>query len=94
MPRNGIFCCSGTGNCLDPARNIARGLGDAEIIMMRQEPAVTDVRKAERVGLVLPCQGGGAPEDVLKHAAMIRVSPAAYTLRAFQPQMPPGRVQL
>ena len=79
MNENVIFCYSGTGNCLDLARNIARGLGGADIVMIRAVPTVTDVRTAKRVGFVFPCYGGGAPEDVLKHATMIRVSPTAYT---------------
>ena len=79
MKRNVIFCFSGTGNCLDMARNIARGLGNTDIIMMRSAPVITDVRKAERVGFVFPCYGGGAPADVLAFARTIRVSPTAYT---------------
>ena len=79
MHKNVIFCYSGTGNCLDLAKNVARGLGGADIVMMRSAPAVTDVRGAERVGFVFPCYGGGAPEDVLKHAKSIRVSPESYT---------------
>ena len=58
MKRNVIFCFSGTGNCLDMAKNIAKGLGNTDIIMMRKAPVVTDVREAERVGFVFPCYGG------------------------------------
>jgi ferredoxin len=79
MNSNIIFCYSGTGNCLDLAKNIAYGIGGADIIMMRSEPAVTDVREAKRVGFVFPCYGGGAPDDVLKYAKMIQVDPDAYT---------------
>ena len=50
MSENVIFCYSGTGNCLDMAKTIARELGDTDIILMRKEPAVTDVRDAKRVG--------------------------------------------
>ena len=84
MKRNVIFCFSGTGNCLDMAKNIAKGLGNTDIIMMRREPVVTDVREAERVGFVFPCYGGGAPEDVLNYAKSIRVSPEAYTFAVSQ----------
>ncbi len=35
MSKNVIFCFSGTGNCLDLARNIARGLGNTDIIIGR-----------------------------------------------------------
>lgn len=42
MSENVIFCFSGTGNCLDIAKNIAKRMGDTDIIMMRKAPAVTD----------------------------------------------------
>ncbi len=79
MHKNVIFCYSGTGNCLDLARNIARGLGGADIVMMRKKPEITDVTEAERVGFVFPCFGGGAPGDVIKFAKEIKVAPQAYT---------------
>lgn len=84
MSENVIFCYSGTGNCLDMAKNIAKALGDTDIVMMRSAPAVTDVREAKRVGFVFPCYGGGAPEDVLKHAREIRVGEGAYTFGVSQ----------
>ena len=84
MDKNVIFCYSGTGNCLDLAKNIAHGIGGADIIMMRSEPAITDVSEAKRVGFVFPCYGGGAPEDVLKYAKMIKISPDAYTFAVSQ----------
>lgn len=90
MNKNIIFCYSGTGNCLDLAKNIARGIGGADIIMMRSTPAITDVRDAERVGFVFPCYGGSAPEDVLKHAKMIQISPSAYTFAVSQSACYPG----
>jgi len=84
MTKNVIFCFSGTGNCLDLAKTIAKGLGDTDIIMLRREPAITDVTYAERVGFVFPCHGGGLPiglEDKLKK---IRVNPNAYTFGVSQ----------
>ena len=59
MSENVIFCFSGTGNCLDIAKNIAKRMGDTDIIMMRKAPAVTDVSAAKRVGFVFPCYAGG-----------------------------------
>ncbi len=90
MSENVIFCYSGTGNCLDMARNIARYLGDTDIIMMRSAPAKTDVRDAKRVGFVFPCFGGGAPADVLTYARTIQVSPEAYTFGVSQSASYPG----
>ena len=79
MSENVIFCFSGTGNCLDLAKNIAAGLGDTDIVMMKRELARTDVTDAKRVGFVFPCFGGGAPSDVLKYARKIKIAPGAYT---------------
>lgn len=39
MAENIIYCYSGGGNCLDMAKNIARELGDTDIVMMRSAPA-------------------------------------------------------
>ncbi len=79
MKENIIFCYSGTGNCLDMAKNIAQKLGDTDIVMMRKYPAVTDVRKAKRVGFIFPCYGGGLPGHVERYVRNIKVSPDAYT---------------
>lgn len=79
MKENVIFCYSGTGNCLDMAKNIAKILGDTDIIMMRKYPAVTDVREAKRVGFIFPCYGGGLPGHVERYLHDIKVSPDAYT---------------
>ena len=73
MSENVIFCYSGTGNCLDMAKTIARELGDTDIILMRKEPAVTDVRDAKRVGFVFPCYGGGLPGGVEESLRKIQV---------------------
>ena len=79
MHKNVIFCFSGTGNCLNLAKNIAHNLGGADIVMMRKPFETTDVRGAERVGFVFPCFGGGAPADVLSYAKEILISPDTYT---------------
>lgn len=79
MSKNVIFCYSGSGNCLDIARNIANRLMDTDIIMMRSAPAVTDVTGAKRVGFVFPCYAGGLPGDVEKYVRKIKIDPKAYT---------------
>ena len=79
MKKNVIFCYSGTGNCLDMAKNIAKSLGDTDIIMMRKYPVVTDVTGAERVGFIFPCYAGGLPGRVEHYLHDIKVSPDAYT---------------
>ncbi|MBO7703486.1 MAG: EFR1 family ferrodoxin [Solobacterium sp.] len=79
MSENVIFCYSGTGNCLDLAKNIAAKLKDTDIIMMRSAPVKTDVRDAKRVGFIFPCYGGGAAGDVLDYVKQIKVDPMSYT---------------
>ena len=84
MAENIIYCYSGTGNCLDLAKNIAKELGDTDVVMMRKAPVVTDARKYKKVGFVFPCYGGGAPVDVLKFAKQIQVSSIAYVFAISQ----------
>lgn len=78
MSRNVIFCYSGTGNCLDMAKNIAKKLGDTDIIMMRKHPVKTDVTDAETVGFVVPCYGGGLPGGVEDFVREIKFSRLSY----------------
>lgn len=78
MSENVIFCFSGSGNCLDMARNIARVLGDTDIVMMRRKPSVTDARDAKRVGFIFPCYGGGLPEGVEDSVQSVQLSADAY----------------
>lgn len=64
MSTNIIYCFSGTGNCLDFAKNLAKALRDTDIVMMRSQPVVTDATQAKRVGFVFPCHGGGLPAEL------------------------------
>lgn len=79
MGKNLIYCYSGSGNCLDIAKNIAAKLGDTDIVMMRSAPAVTDARAAKKVGFIFPCYAGGLPGDVEKYVRQVQVSPGTYT---------------
>ena len=79
MRRNVIFCYSGTGNCLDIAKNIARRLGNTDIIMMRSQPVETDVRDAKRVGFIFSCMAGGLPGHVEEYVRQVKVAADAYT---------------
>lgn len=79
MSKNVIFCYSGTGNCLDIAKNIAKKLGDTDIVMMRGAPEITDVRSAERVGFVVPCYAGGLPGKVEEYVSRVAVGAETYT---------------
>ena len=84
MAENIIYCYSGGGNCLDMAKNIARELGDTDIVMMRSAPVKTDAREAKRVGFIFPCYGGGLPGKVEEYAKTILISPDAYTFGIVQ----------
>ena len=84
MSENVIFCYSGTGNCLDLAKNIAAYLGDTDIIMMRKAPVRTDVRDAKRVGFVFPCHAGGAPMGFLENVRTLQIDPDCYTFGVSQ----------
>ena len=76
MSENVIFCFSGSGNCLDIARTIAKRLGDTDIVMMRREPAYTDASHARRVGFIFPCYAGGLPGRVEEFVSQIKVGDA------------------
>ena len=76
---NIIYCYSGSGNCLDIAKNIAHHLGDTKIVMMRSMPVLTDATEAGRVGFIFPCYAGGLPGKVQEYIRQIKVSPDAYT---------------
>jgi len=78
MSKNIIYCYSGSGNSLDIARNIAKQLGDTDIVMMRSFPTVTDASEAERVGFVFPCYAGGLPGNVEQYVRSIHIHPSAY----------------
>ena len=85
-----IFCWSGTGNCLDMAKNIAKALGGADIISVRKKPEVTDVRSAKRVGFVFPCHGGGAPVDFLENVRGLQIDKGSYVFAVSQSASYPG----
>ena len=79
MAENIIYCYSGTGNCLDIAMNIAKELGDTDIVMMRSFPSKTDATEYKRVGFVFPCYGGGLPGMVEDYLKSIHIGIDAYT---------------
>ena len=78
MSENIIYCYSGSGHCLQMAKDIAKVLGDTDIILMRSAPVKTDATEAKRVGFVFPCYGGGLPGHVDEYVKSIRIAPGAY----------------
>jgi len=79
MSKNTIYCFSGSGNCLDIAKNIAKTLGDTDIVMMRKAPVKTDATDSTRVGFVFPCYAGGLPGNVGQYIKNIKVKDGSYT---------------
>ena len=84
MSTNIVYCYSGSGNCLDMAKNIARGLGDTDIVLMRSRPIITDARGYKRVGFVFPCYGGGLPGDVESYVKELKLDKFAYKFAVVQ----------
>ncbi len=84
MSESVIFCYSGAGHCLEMAKNIAKILGDTDIVMMRSFPAVTDARGAKRVGFVFSCMAGGLPGRMEEYVRALQISPDSYTFAVEQ----------
>lgn len=84
MAENIIYCYSATGNCLDMAKNIAKVLGDTEIVMMRSFPKKTDAIEAKRVGFIFSCNGGGLPLGVEASMRAVQIAPDAYVFGIVQ----------
>ena len=78
MSENIIYCYSGSGNCLNMAKAIAKELGSTDIVMMRSFPAITNASAYKRVGFIFPCYGGGLPGDVEQYVRSIHTSLDAY----------------
>ena len=84
MSENIIYCYSGSGNCLNMAKEIAKGLGDTDICLIRKAPEITDATSYKRVGFVVPCHGGGLPGGVEEHIKSIKIGPDAYKFGVIQ----------
>lgn len=79
MSTNTIYVFSGSGNCLDIAKNIAKKLGDTDIVLMRSAPVKTDATDSRRVGFVFPCYAGGLPGGVEESFRAVKLAPGTYT---------------
>lgn len=80
---NIIFCFSGTGNSLAVARDIAKLLGDTEIVLIAD--ALKEERidlNYERVGIVCPAYFGSLPPIVGKFAEKLDFSKTQYVFAA------------
>ncbi len=79
MAENILYCYSASGNSLDVAKNIAKVLGDTDIVMMRSFPCRTDTTGAKRVGFLFSCNGGGLPVGVEESVRAVKIEPGTYT---------------
>ncbi len=84
MSENIIYCYSGSGNCLNMAKEIAKNLGDTDIVMMRKAPEITDASAYKRVGFICPCYGGGLPGGVEEHIKSVKIGEDAYKFGVIQ----------
>ena len=84
MSENIIYCYSGSGNCLSMAKNIAKELGDTDIVMMRRKPVINDATAYKRVGFVFPCYGGGLPGDTEDYIRRLHLSLSSYKFAVVQ----------
>ncbi len=65
------------------AKNLARTLGGTDIIMMRSEPAVTDVTEAQRAGFVFSYYGGATVRRERYHNPNVTASELTQTMLHF-----------
>ena len=73
-----IFYFSGTGNSLRAARLMARELGGARLISMRDDPPAEAVAGARVVGFVCPVYEWDVPQAVKTFIARLALDPEAY----------------
>lgn len=72
MERNIIFYFSGTGNCLQVAKNIATSLENTELVFIKDTYQIKG--HYERVGFVFPSYAMGIPKRVLQFIRELNLS--------------------
>jgi len=72
MGRNIVFYFSGTGNSLEAAQKVAAGLGDTELVFMKEAYQLSD--KFDRIGFIFPCYAGGVPKEVLTYIKTLKIT--------------------
>jgi ferredoxin len=73
-----IYFYTGTGNSLWTAKNIARHLGNTELIPIASKKESIITSKAERVGLIFPVHMWGLPLHVSDFVQRLAADPARY----------------
>ena len=73
-----LFYCTGTGNSLWVARELARGLGDAQFARMNRIPGEIIESGADAVGIVFPVHIWGLPHRVIDFVNALAKDPSRY----------------
>jgi flavodoxin len=75
--KTNLYYFSGTGNCLQVSRDLARELGEAQVISLPRALAAGATSAADCTGIVFPTYFGGLPLVVARFLGTLR--PAGYT---------------
>jgi ferredoxin len=86
-----IYYFSTTGNSLNLARALARGLGGAKLVPMAGAAGAQATGGAERVGFIFPVYAWGLPRLVAEFAEKIRFEGRPYVFAAATCGGTPGR---
>lgn len=78
MSKKLIYYFSGTGNSLNAAIQIAKGISPATIISMRNDPAVVPATDAQVIGFVFPVHNWSLPAYVKEFIQKLSINPKAY----------------
>ena len=68
-----VFYFSGTGNCLNAAKTIAKALGNAEIVSMAQPGKYNVTKQYDTIGFVYPTYFWGLPKKVIDFIEHINI---------------------
>ncbi len=75
---NSIYFYTGTGNSLWTAKNLARQLGNTDLIPMVREKESISTSDAERVGIIFPVHMWGLPLHVIDFVQRLAADSAKY----------------
>jgi ferredoxin len=73
-----VYYFSGTGNSLHVARELARGLGDADLVAIPTALKTPGAVPADRIGIVFPVYAWGLPLIVAEFCRRLEAKPSAY----------------
>ncbi len=91
MPKTALYYFSATGNSLAVARDLAQGLGTAELIPINQVLKNPDATAYDAVGFVYPVYMFGLPLIIAEFLRTVRVNPGVYVFSVATLGGLPGR---